>query len=177
MTTWTPILRDGNARLSAELRDAGRSVWSADVGERRLEVLDLTVSAEYDIPEYVADTFGTARVFVRDRVYAVDGRRVQWARSYLPADLVEGTVIGALDTGPGGVPARLAELGHAPARFVEEVQFALPDAREQAKLAIGAWEPVVHIDRLAVTATGVVVEVAEMVLVNSAYRFRWAFEA
>jgi GntR family transcriptional regulator len=174
---WIPILRDANARMSAPL--AGRSVWSADIGDRRLEVLELSVVIDEDPPEYVVEAFGPLRAVLRDRVYAVDGRRVQWARTWLPADLAERNPLSALDTGPGGVPARLAELGHAPARFVEDVEFAAPadfEPDERDRLANGVDIAVVRILRISVDAEGRIVEIADMRLVASAYRFRWTWD-
>lgn len=175
MEPWRPILRDANARMSAELRDAGSSIWSADIGDRRLDVLELTVGLDPDPPEYVADAFGTGDVLLRDRVYAVDGRRVQRALTWLPASLVAGSRICDADTGPGGVPARLAELGFALVHFVEEPQFMLPSETNQVKLRIGPDEPVVVIDRSSTTDAGQTVEISEMTLVNREYRFRWSW--
>ena len=176
MENWTPILRNANARMSAPL--AGRSVWSADIGDRRLEVLELSVEIDGDPPECVVEAFGPLRAVLRDRVYAVDGRRVQWARTWLPADLAERNRLSALDTGPGGVPARLAELGHAPVRFVEDVEFAAPadvETGERDRLAIGVDVAVVRIARISADAEGRIVEVTDMRLVADAYRFRWAW--
>lgn len=174
-----PILRDANARLSAELRAAGRSIWSADAGTRLVEVLDLAVSRTYDPPAFVEELLGTSAVVVRDRVYAVDGRRVQWARSYLPAELVAGTRIELEDTGPGGTFARLAEIGFEPVPpFVEDVEIVEPgdvELFEREKLAIGTDVSVVRILRTNATTGHRVVEVTDMRLVAAAYRFRWSF--
>jgi GntR family transcriptional regulator len=181
VTEFEPILRNANARMSRQLRIDGQSIWSADIGDRHLEVLDLTVDRADDAPEHVAELLGTHSVVVRDRVYAVDGRRVQWARSYLPAELVAGTRIELEDTEPGGTFARLAEIGFEPAPpFVEDVEFidaVFVSEEERAKLAIGRADSVVQIRRRNATAKGRLVEVTDMRLVASAYRFRWAFGA
>lgn len=52
------------------------------------------------------------------------------AVSYLPHALVEGSAITRVDTGEGGTYARLAELGHAPTHFREEIRSRLPTAEE-----------------------------------------------
>jgi GntR family transcriptional regulator len=177
VTDFEPILRDANHRLSAELRTAGQSVWSADAGDRQLEVLELTIGyAEDAADEDVSDLGKT--VIVRDRVYAVDGRRVCWARSYLPAKLAEGTPIGSLNTGPGGTPARLAELGHEMVTFAEEVEFVEREDvtdEERDKLGIDDMTAVARVVRRSADAAGRVVEVADMRMVASAYRFRWGW--
>ena len=180
MTDFQPILRDANARLSTEWRAAGKSVWSADVGERQLEVLDQAVSYIDDeyAPAGLSEVFGTERLIVRDRVYAVDGRRVCWARAYLPAELAEGNPIGSLDTGPGGTPARLAELGHELVSFVEDVEFVEPEyvaGGERDRLQLDNTAGLVMIERRSADASGQVVEVTDMRMVASAYRFRWAW--
>lgn len=177
---WVPILRDANARLSRELRQAGGSIWSADVGDRQLEVVDLSVTHPDDVPGTVIEALGTNLTVLRDRVYEVDGRRACWARSWLPTSLVSGTAIEQEDTGPGGSLARLAEVGFPVANFVEDVAFieaGFVTNEEQAKLAIGRAESVVQIVRHSLTAEHRVVEVTDMLLVAGAYRFRWSFPA
>ncbi|ESU49845.1 GntR family regulatory protein [Streptomyces sp. HCCB10043] len=51
------------------------------------------------------------RVCVRSRRFVLDGKPVLLSTSYLPAPLVEASAITQPDTGPGGIYARLAELG------------------------------------------------------------------
>lgn len=175
MTDFPRILRDANARLSAELRNTGRSVWSVDVGDRELEVLDLSV-AYWAAPDGVAEALGTARALLRDRVFAVDGRRVCWARSWLPADITDGTRLEQDDTGPGGTPARLAQLGHEMVTFVEDVEFVEREnvtGEEWDKLGLDELTGVARVVRRSADAGGRVVEVADMRMVASAYRFRW----
>jgi len=180
VTDFEPILRDANRRLSTELRTAGRSAWSADVDDRQFEVLDLAVSyvEDEDVPVGLAEVLGTAPLIVRDRVYAVDGRRVCWARSYLPAEFAEHKPIGRLDTGPGGTPARLAELGHALVTFAEDVEFVEREyvaGGERGKLGLDGAAGVVLVERRSSDASGRVVEVTDMRMVASVYRFRWGW--
>jgi GntR family transcriptional regulator len=179
VTDFESIFRDANHRLSAEVRASGQSVWAADADGRRVDVLDLTVSYQ-TAPEDVADNLGTGRALLRDRVYAVDGRRVCWAKSWLPAVLVEGTVIEQDDTGPGGTPARLAELGFEPVKFTEDVEFLEATdvgAEVRGKLGIDGHTSVVRIVRWNGTSEGRVVEATEMYLVAGAYRFRWSWNS
>jgi GntR family transcriptional regulator len=174
-----PILRDANARMSRELREAGASIWSADLGDdRELEVVDTSVDYDLEAPDGIERALGSIDILIRDRVYVVDGRRVCWARSYLDANLTAGTRIEHPDPGPGGVPARLAELGFELASFVEDLEIVEPgdvEDEEHVKLGVGDGACVARIMRLNFAAAGRLVEVTDMRLVASAYRFRWAF--
>lgn len=177
MTDFQPILRDANRRLSAELRDAGQSVWSADAGDRQFEVLDLLVTRTV-APVGAAEALGVDDAVVRDRAYAVDGRRVCWARSYFSWLLTGGTRIALANTGPGGAHARLREIRREPVSFVEDVEFVEREnvtGEERDKLGIGDMTAVVRVVRRSADAGGRVVEVTDMRLVASAYRFRWGW--
>jgi GntR family transcriptional regulator len=46
---------------------------------------------------------------------------VQLATSYLPLDLAEGTALVGSDPSPRGIYSRLADLGQAPATFIETI--------------------------------------------------------
>lgn len=174
---WKPIFRDANARLAASHWGSGKSIWSADVDpvERTMETRTLSVGPVDDVPEQYRTLLGTNRVLLRNRVYVVDGRRVMWARSYLPLDVVAGTAIERHDTGPGGTFARLAELGLPMALFSEELEIRHPLPEEQEQLKISADEPVGRIVRMNATADERIVEITDMVAVGEAYRFRWTF--
>ena len=177
MTDFQPILRDANRRLSAELQRCGQSVWSADIGDRHLDVLDLVITGNEASPNKFELVLGSLAV-LRDRVYAVDGRRVCWARTFIPAGIAKGTLIEEEDTGPGGVPARLADQGHALVTFVEDVEFVEREGvsdEERDKLRIGGDTGVARVVRQSADAAGRVVEVTDMRLVASAYRFRWGW--
>lgn len=173
---FTPIFRDANKRLSVEQWRAGHAIWSADLGLRPLDVLDLTVTRQ-DAPEWVAQRLGSPRVVVRDRVFVVEKRRVQIATSYLPADLVAGTAIELDDTGPGGTFARLNEIGLSVADFDEDVRARMPSPEEAKRLQLGRGGIVVEIIRNAKTAEGRIVEVNRMILDADAYVMHWSFTA
>lgn len=132
------------------------------------------------MPAAVAAVLGIgedANVCVRRRRFVLDGKPVLLSTSYLPAGLVAGTAVTRPETGPGGTYARLAELGHGPVRFREEVRSRMPGAQEAERLALPAGVPVVLIARTAFDAEGLAVEVNEMVLDSSAYVLEYDFEA
>ncbi|WP_062211418.1 GntR family transcriptional regulator [Streptomyces sp. NBRC 109706] len=166
-----PIRRVANRRLARDGWGAGRSIWAADLGERELSVTDVRV-AEAAAPEWVSRGLNLdegAVVLVRERVFVVEGEPVQVATSYLPAELVRGSAITRADTGPGGVFARLAELGLEPVRFTEELRARMPSREESERLRLGEATPVVEICRTAFTADGRAVDLTRMVLDAGVY--------
>ena len=72
----------------------------------------------------------TPRWWSGSRRYLLDGRPVETAVSYIPADLAAGTPIADPNPGPGGIYARLEEQGHTLARFTEDVTARMPTPEE-----------------------------------------------
>lgn len=174
--TWKPILRDANGRLAREVWAEGKSIWSVDLGDRM--VVPERVDVDYqDAPRDVRDVLGVDRVLVRFRIYAVEGRPIQLATSYLPAEIVAGSRIERRDTGPGGTYGRLADLGHEPTEFTEWVRARRPSFEEASALHMGPGRSVIDIVRHARTETGLVVEVTKMVLDANAYVLQYSFPA
>jgi GntR family transcriptional regulator len=174
-----PVRRIGNRRLAKEGWGSGRSVWSGELGDREYTVTDLDVY-EAEPPRQVArllDIDASEPVIVRSRRYLVEGEPVQTATSYLPAEAVRGTAIAQPDTGPGGTPARLADLGLAPVRFTEELRARMPSRQEKELLALAEATPVVEICRTAFTEDGRPVEVSVMLLDGGAYVMEYHLES
>ncbi|MFC7306412.1 GntR family transcriptional regulator [Streptomyces monticola] len=174
-----PIRRHGTQRLAAGRWGEGRSVWSADTEDRELTVDSVSVTEE-SAPEGVARVLNLAEgsaTCVRRRKYLLDGRPVLLATSYLDADIVAGTAITQPDTGPGGIYARLDEIGHKPVRFREEIRSRMPSAEETTLLALTPGTPVTLICRTAFAEDGHAVEVNDMVLDSSAYILEYDFDA
>ncbi|PAZ15309.1 GntR family transcriptional regulator [Streptomyces sp. SA15] len=174
-----PIRRRGIERLAHAQWGAGQPIWSADVAGREL-VVDSVEVTEEDASAVIAGVLGLAegaRVCVRRRRYTLDGKPVLLATSYLAADLVTGTPITQPDTGPGGLYARLEELGRKPVRFREEIRSRMPSGDEAERLALPSGVPVVLIARTAFDAQGAAVEVNDMVLDSAAYVLEYGFEA
>lgn len=174
-----PIVRDGIGRLGGSTWPSGVSIWNAETEGRALTVDQLEVS-QSDAPEHVRLLLGlhdrTETTVLRSRRYVLDGKPVLLSRSWLPGRIASGTPIAQPDPGPGGVYARLAEAGHAPARFREDLRSRMPHPDEIERLAIAQGTPVVDISRVALTADGVPVEVNEMTADASAYVFRYEFD-
>ncbi|MDF5759290.1 GntR family transcriptional regulator [Spongiactinospora sp. TRM90649] len=171
-----PIRRHGSRRLARDQWGQGRAIWDSDTRGRPYTVDAVRITRE-PAPENVARVLAGSEVWVRRRRYSVDGRPVQFATSYFPADLVEGTPITLPDTGPGGVYARLGDLGQAPAHFTEEVQARMPQPEEATSLDLPAGTPVLVVCRTAYTAGGTAVEVNIMVLDAASYVLQYDFDA
>lgn len=174
-----PVIRNGIARLSGQTWPEGKPIWGEETDGRTLEVDSIQVS-EDDPPPRAAILLGLAdgeRVIVRDRRYLLDGKPVLLARSYLPASLVTGSQITQADTGPGGIYARLADLGHPPAHFREDLRARMPEPGEVTALGLAPGTPVVEIIRTAYASNGRPVEASEMITDASAYVFRYDFTA
>lgn len=174
---YRPVIRNGIARLSGSTWPDGKPIWGEEAEGRSLDVDNVQVS-EDDAPGRAAVLLGLAdgeRVIVRDRRYLLDGKPVLLARSYLPASLARGTQIAQPDTGPGGTYARLADLGHPPVRFREDLRARMPEPGEVSSLDLAPGTPVVEVIRIAYASDGQPVEVSEMIADASAYVFRYDF--
>jgi GntR family transcriptional regulator len=134
-----------------------------------IEEADAPTALALDIDE------GTS-VLTRRRAMYADDQPVQLATSTFPADLVRGTQIERTDTGPGGVYARLEDLGHRLVRFDETVGARMPTADERAKLGVAAGVPVLTIVRVAYTADRPV-EVNRIILNSDAYELTYELPA
>jgi GntR family transcriptional regulator len=172
------LRRHGTQRLARELWGNGRSIWSADT-DADVTVDQVTVT-EAPAPPGIADVLGLANggsVCIRRRRYSLDGTPVMLATSYLPAAVVAGTAIAQEDTGPGGTYARLAELGHPPAHFREEIRDRPSTPDEATQLGLPAGAHVMAICRTAYTADRHPIEITDMTLDASAYVLEYTFDA
>ncbi|GHE38754.1 GntR family transcriptional regulator [Streptosporangium violaceochromogenes] len=171
-----PLRRHGSRRLSQRRWGRGQAIWDSDTVGRPYTVDEVVIDKEA-AEEAVARVLDSTEVWVRRRRYSVDGRPVQLAVSHFPAALVEDTPIVRPDTGPGGVYARLSELGHTPAHFIEEVRARMPHPHETVSLDLPPGTPVIVVCRTAYTAEGRGVEVNEMVLDAAAYVLQYDFDS
>src|SRR5215831_9047090 len=174
-----PIIRDGIGRLAAERWASGESIWSADTEDRALTVDEIHVD-ETAPPDHVAvalELGPNETVIRRSRRFVLDGKPVLLSVSYLPSTIAKGTPIAQDNTGPGGIYARLRDLGHAPVRFREDLRARMPLEAEAAKLALDPATPVVDIARIAYSEGGQAVELNEMTADAASYIFRYSCDA
>lgn len=177
--SYAPVVRRGPGRLSRSVWGTGRAPWEVDAAGRTLRV-DRLVVGPGPLPEEHApaiDLEAGTQVVVRSRVYLLDDRPVMAATSYVPTDLASGTPIEQPNTGPGGIYARLAEGGHAPARFVERLRCRPASAEDRVTLDLARGAYVLRIVRTALTAAGRPVEVADMTATAADYELVYEFDA
>lgn len=165
---YKPIIRNAAKRLSADVWMSGRSIWDIDLDERRPEVQ--TEVDKIDAPERIAAILGQAgRVCRRQRRFSLDGQQLQLSTSYFAADLAELAGLDRVDTGPGGMYARLAEVGRKPVEAREQTRARMPSPDEAEALGLGDGTPVIIIVRTVADEAGRILEVNEMTLDASKY--------
>lgn len=173
---WRPLLRSSPKRLASEHWGSGRAIWEVDLDgtQPEVEVQLEKIPAGTDVARQLNIPKGEY-VWKRARRFLVEGQPVQRAISYIPAELAEGTAITQIDTGPGGMYARLAEAGHAPARFTEVLHCRMPKKIEVDDLRLPPATPVVEITRIAYDADDRPVETNHMLLNANRYLLEYNF--
>ena len=164
--TSPPLIRLGTERFSRSRRAAGKSAQQAEAEAMgrsfRQEILEL---AEVPAPAHIAGHLGVAEgdpVFRRYRREYVSDEPNQVAASYYRPEVVAGTAITEISTGPGGSYARLEEKGFTLTDFYEEFAARMPTPEEVRLLWLLPGTPVMTVLRIAYTAEGPV-EVFESV--------------
>jgi GntR family transcriptional regulator len=176
--SFKPIRRRGIQRLARDQWGSGRSIWSTD--ESREVIVDQISVTEEPPPQRISRTLGLTEgdaVCVRSRRFLVAGRPVMLATSYLSSALVAGSPITQQDTGPGGTYARLADLGHGPVHYQEEVRARMPSTEEAKRLSMAGSSPVITVARTAFNADRQAVEVNEMTMDAASYVLDYEFDA
>jgi GntR family transcriptional regulator len=168
------IIRNAQKRLSRDVWESGRSIWSVDLENREPDV-QVDVAPNEPAPEHIAAVLGADRVCRRRRIFSLDGRPLQLATSYLPADLAAEAHVDQLNTGPGGSYARLAEVGRRPVEATERLRarIAMPDEAEQLGLGVGT--SVILVERTVRDEAGAVLEINEMTLDAAKYILEYDF--
>jgi GntR family transcriptional regulator len=163
-----PVLRR-DAVTRQRIRDSAsaRGAFQAELDQLGLAARSDVELAEEPAPADIAALLdinpGTTALTRRRQMYA-SNTPVQLAVSWLPLDIVAGTQLAQTDTGPGGTYSRLAELGHAPAAFIEYVRVRPPTDNEARFLRMDPEQRVIAIRRNARTAAGRIIEVNDIVL-------------
>ena len=168
-----PIRRVAHDRFARRHRAAGQAAYLAELAAEgrsaEVEVLEVgPTEAPDDIGERLQ--LGKARkVLVRRRRYLADGEPMELATSYVPWDLAKGTPMTEPNPGPGGIYARLEEMGHELGRFAEEVAARMPSPAESRALKLTAGTPVITVVRTAYDTEELPVEVCDTVMAADRY--------
>ncbi|KAK1180554.1 GntR family transcriptional regulator [Streptomyces sp. NBS 14/10] len=166
-----PVRRLASDRFARRHRDQGKSAFTveAEAAGSRPEVDSLEVKEERPSQDIAARLGSPRKVLARRRRYLLDGRPVEFATSYLPLDLARDTPIAEPNPGPGGIYARLEEMGHRLDHFDEEIRARMPSPAEVRTLHLASGVPVIHLIRTAFDAEGRAVEVCDTVMAADAY--------
>jgi GntR family transcriptional regulator len=168
-----PVRRLASDRFAQRHRKEGKAAFLAEAEETgaRPDVDMVKVSAGKP-PAEIAGLLrlpARGRTVIRSRRYLLDGRPVETAVSYIPADLAEGTPISEPNPGPGDIYARLEEQGHTLQRFTEEVSARMPTPDEARLLALPPGVPVFRLVRTAYDTDERPVEVCDTIMAADAY--------
>src|SRR3954463_14745512 len=175
-----PVRRLASDRFARRHRDEGKAAFIAEaegLGRPSVDQIEISESVP---PERVRELLNLtlrARAVTRSRRYLLDGRPVELAVSYIPADIGRGTKIAEVDPGPGGIYARLEDMGHRLAKFVEEVSVRMPTPDERRRLQLGAGIPVMIVLRTAYDIDGRPVEVTDTIKAGPSYVLEYRFPA
>lgn len=168
------LVRNAQQRFARARREAGRSIQSADFEGRDPDV-EVAVDVVATASDRVVELLGEGPVCRRRRLFSLDGRKLQIATSYVPSALAVEAGVDQVETGPGGMYERLADVGRRPVKARERVygRVALPD--EVKALEGSPGMSVFFVERVAYDEADRVVEVNEMTLDATKYILEYDF--
>lgn len=172
------IHRNAIARYerSARERAGAHGAFDGEIRAMGMTPRSDTVVERVTPPPAVAEALGLpsgeANVIVRRRRMYANDVPVQLAPSYIPADIAEGTPLAEVDSGPGGIISRFADLGYAQTRITETIRVRRASDEEQAFLRLEDDQPVIEIWHTGWTADNRAVEVA----VHAMPAFLWVLD-
>jgi GntR family transcriptional regulator len=176
-----PVRRLASDRFAQRHRKEGKAAFNVEAEQHgATPQVDMISVTETTPPAEVVDRLrlsDDSPVVIRSRRYLLDGRPVETAVSYIPADLARGTPITDPNPGPGGIYARLEEQGHTLERFTEEVAARMPTPEEARRLALPPGVPVFRLIRTAYDLDGRAVEVCDTIMSAEAYVLNYELPA
>lgn len=176
-----PVRRLASDRFARRHRKEGKAAFTVESeAVDATPHVDMIKVSEAHPPEEIADRLGLVSgdtTVVRSRRYSLDGRPVETAVSYIPADLARGTPIAEPNPGPGGIYARLEDSGHVLDRLGEEITARMPTPEEARLLNLPPGVPVFRLVRTAYDIDGRAVEVCDTVMASDAYLLAYELPA
>ncbi|HEY0998347.1 MAG TPA: GntR family transcriptional regulator [Streptosporangiaceae bacterium] len=176
-----PVRRLASDRFAQRHRREGKAAFITEAEQTgATPLVDMIKVGESQPPAEIADRLGIsddASVVVRSRRYLLDGKPVEIAASYIPADLARGTPIGKPNPGRGGIYARLEEQGHVLERFTEDVTARMPTPQESWLLNLPPGVPVFRLVRTAYDTNDRPVEVCDTIMAANAYQLSYELPA
>lgn len=165
--------RLGSDRFARRHRRQGQAAFIADAeaaGQHpRVDQIRITRERPPADVRKLLGTASAARVLVRRRRYLLDGHPVELATSYVPLDIAEGTRMTEPDTGPGGIYARMEEMGYVFGPFHEDIRARMPTPDEVRSLNLAPGVPVLTVVRQARETGGRTLEVCETIMAADSF--------
>lgn len=152
-----------------EAAQAGR------IGTQRLREVSIEVPPP-DVASALSLAPGDSAV-VRRRTMLLDGRPVELADSWYPAEIAEGTALAAMGKIKGGAVTLLANLGHSVHEAREDIVFRGAAADEAAGLGLPVETPVIVLSRTCLNTEGAAFEASVMVMVAEGRHLRYRLVA
>jgi GntR family transcriptional regulator len=173
------IHRDAQARYAARQEGTG-------AGEVEACKLNLKSRTEYreigkaTAPTEIAHTLGLGKnepALLRSRVLYANDEPTQIADSYLPWSVTKDCPeLRRANAGVGGSYGRLADLGHGPVRFTEDITVRMPTEDEQRTLDMEPTQPVFEIWHVAYTVEDRPIEVCVHVMPGHLWRLHYGWQ-
>jgi GntR family transcriptional regulator len=135
--------------------------------------------------QHIADELGIAagdEVVVRARRMGVvtdpPEPPMHLSTSYIPLSVVgRAPALQQVDTGPGGMLARLQEAGYGPLHFDEVVRASMPDPDEASALELAPGTPVLAIRQYTYSSDDEVLDYKELVIAGDREEYAYRFGA
>jgi DNA-binding GntR family transcriptional regulator len=153
--------------------DAWTQEAAAHGGIGTQSLLDVALTVP---PTYVGRLLGLepgSAAVLRSRLISLDGRPVELASSWYPAEIAAGTPLAERRRIRGGAITCLAGLGHHIATVTEDIESRLADAYETDTLQLSQHEPVLVLTRLARNHDGEPIEASVMITPGTERRLRY----
>ncbi len=155
--------------------------WGKEAAERgRSGTQRILGAGTQPAPLAVAEAMGVEAgtpVVARQRLILLDGQPIEYANSYWPASVAEGTQLAATEKIRGGAVSLLAELGYQPGTVSEDVQTRPPTKEEAEVLQLADnSEWVLTLTRTIATPDGHPYEVSVMVNPGRIGRLHYSME-
>ena len=175
------IRRLAHDRFARRHRKAGKAAYLAEAEQDgfrpQVDVYFIgPEKATEDVAKRLAIKRGS-RVLARRRRYLSDDQPTELATSYIPWALATGTPMTDENPGPGGIYARIEELGHELGRFTEEVTARMPTPEESKALRLASGTPVLTLLRVAYDVADIPVEVCDTVMSAEHYLLTYELPA
>jgi GntR family transcriptional regulator len=173
-----PVRRLSSDRFAR--RPEGKAAFTVDMeaNDRAFSVDVIYVGKGPATPEAASrlSVEPSAEVAIRRRRYVVDGQPTEYATSYIPLDIADGTPILEANPGPGGIYARMEDKGFQFETYQEDITARMPTAEEASILSLPIGSPVLHLVRTAF-ASGRPVEVCDTVMDAGAFVLSYSLPA